>query len=90
MNITDIFVDYLYGLSVSDIRAEAVEQARLCLLDYKGVTAAGAKILKKQGDTFLNRVMKQGGNVSVIGFQEKTTLHNAAFLNAMSAYGRTG
>lgn len=86
MNITDIFVDYLYGLSVSDLRAEAVEQARLCLLDYKGVTAAGAKILKKQGDTFLDRVLKQGGNVSVIGFKEKTTLQNAAFLNAMSAH----
>ncbi len=86
MNITDIFVDYLYGLSVSDFRTEAVEQARLCLLDYKGVTAAGAKILQKQGDAFLDRVMKQGGNVSVIGFQEKTTLHNAAFLNAMSAH----
>lgn len=86
MNITDIFVDYLYGLSVSELREEVVDQARLCLLDYKGVTAAGAKILKKQGDTYLNRVMKQGGNVSVIGFQEKTTLHNAAFLNAMSAH----
>lgn len=86
MSITDIFVDYLYGLSVSDLRSEAVEQARLCLLDYKGVTTAGAKILKKQGDAFLDGVLKQGGNVSVIGFQEKTTLHNAAFLNAMSAH----
>ena len=86
MNITDIFVDYLYGLSVSDLREEAVEQARLCLIDYKGVTAAGAKILKKQGDAFLGRVLKQGGNVSVFGFQEKTTLHNAAFLNTMSAH----
>lgn len=86
MNITDIFVDYLYGLSVSDLREEAVEQARLCLIDYKGVTAAGAKILKKRGDAFLDRVMKQGGNISVIGFKENTTLHNAAFLNAMSAH----
>ena len=86
MNITDIFVDYLYGLSVSDLRAEAVEQARLCLLDYKGVTAAGAKILQKQGNAFLDYVLKQGGEVSVIGFQHKTTLHNAAFLNAMSAH----
>ena len=86
MSITDIFVDYLYGLSVSDLRSEAVEQARLCLLDYKGVTTAGAKILKKQGDAFLDRVLKQGGNVSVFGFQEKTTLYNAAFLNAMSAH----
>ena len=45
MNITDIFVDYLYGLSVSDLRAEAVEQARqdgmtglhtFALPDYEG------------------------------------------------------
>ena len=86
MNITDIFVDYLYELPVSDLRAEAVEQARLCLLDYKGVTAAGAKILQEQGNAFLDRVLKQGGNVGVIGFKEKTTLHNAAFLNAMSAH----
>ena len=86
MNITDIFVDYLYGLSVSDLRAEVVEQARLCLLDYKGVTVSGAKILEKQGNAFLDRVLKQGGNVNAIGFKEKTTLHNAAFLNAMSAH----
>ena len=86
MNITDKFVDYLYGLSVSCIREDAVEQARLCLLDYKGVTGAGAKMLEKQGVSFLSSVFKQGGEVSVIGFRQKTTLHNAAFLNAMSAH----
>jgi len=86
MNVTDIFVDYLYGLSVSDLKVEAIEQARLCLLDYKGVTSAGAKMLEKKGADFLARVFKQGGEVSVIGFQQKTTLHNAAFLNAMSAH----
>ena len=86
MNVTDIFVDYLYGLSVSGLRAEALEQARLCLLDYKGVTAAGAKMLEKKGAMFLGSVLKQGGEVSVIGFTQKTTLHNAAFLNAMCAH----
>ncbi len=86
MNITDIFVDYLYGLSVSDLREEAVEQARLCLLDYKGVANAGAKMLEKKGSDFLIRVLGQGGEVSVFGFSQKTTLHNAAFLNAMSAH----
>ena len=86
MNITDIFVDYLYGISISSIREEAIEQARLCLLDYQGVARAGAKMLEKQGTAFLTSVFKQGGDVSVIGFQQKTTLHNAAFLNAMSAH----
>ena len=86
MNITDIFVDHLYELSVSNLRAEAVDQARLCLLDYKGVANAGAKMLEKKGSDFLTRVLNQGGEVSVIGFPQKTTLHNAAFLNAMSAH----
>ena len=86
MNITDIFVDHLYGLSVSDLRVEAVEQARLCLLDYKGVANAGAKMLEKKGSDFLTHVFNQGGEVSVIGFPQKTTLQNAAFLNAMSAH----
>ena len=86
MGVTNIFVDYLYGLSVSDLRVEAVEQARLCLLDYRGVARAGAKMLEKKGADFLARVLKQGGDVSVIGFPQKTTLHNAAFLNAMSAH----
>ena len=86
MNITDRFVDYMYGLSVSDLRVEAIEQARLCLLDYKGVANAGAKMLEKKGTDFLSRVLNQGGEVSVVGFPQKTTLHNAAFLNAMSAH----
>ena len=86
MAITDIFVDYLYGLSVSELRTEAVAQAKLCLFDYKGVAIAGAKMLEKKGDSFLDRVLKQGGKVSVVGFQQKTTLQNAAFLNAMSAH----
>ena len=86
MNVSDIFVDYLYGISVSSIREEAIEQARLCLLDYQGVACSGAKMLEKQGASFLASVLKQGGEVSVIGFQQKTTLHNAAFLNAMSAH----
>ena len=86
MNVTDIFVDYLYGISVSSIREEAIEQARLCLLDYRGVACAGAKMLERRGAFFLASVIKQAGEVSVIGFQHKTTLHNAAFLNAMSAH----
>lgn len=86
MSITDIFVDYLYRLSVSCMRDEAMEQARLCLLDYKGVAIAGAKMIDKKGTAYLTKVLRQGGSVSVLGFQQKTTLHNAAFLNSMSAH----
>ncbi len=86
MGITDRFVNYLYELSKSDLRMEAIEQARLCLMDFKGVASAGATMLQKQGRAFFDYVLKQGGNVSVIGFEQRTTLHNAAFLHAMCAH----
>ena len=43
-------------------------------------------MLEKQGASFLTSVFKQGGDVSIIGFEQRTTLQNAAFLNAMSAH----
>ena len=84
--ITDLFVSHLYEIAIAPISSNAVEQARLCLLDYNGVAMAGAKILTERENAFLERVKHQGGNVSVIGHFEKTTLQNAAFLNAMSAH----
>ena len=84
--LTDIFVSFLYEMSSSPIKPVAMEQARLSLLDYQGVALAGAKILLEKEKEFLRIVRHQGGNVSVIGHSEKTTLHNAAFLNAMSAH----
>ena len=85
-NITDIFVDYLYALGSSPLRDAVREQARLCLLDFEGVAAAGSRILEEQGSAFLSLVRKQGGSVSIVGRPEKTTMQNAAFLNAMAAH----
>ena len=84
--ITDVFIDHLYEMGRSEIAPSALEQARLCLLDYKVVTLAGSQVLKKRIDVFLNGVQRQGGNVSILGRTEKTTLHNAAFINAMNAH----
>lgn len=84
--ITDIFVGHLYKMSTSPIGEKAIEQARLCLLDYNGVARAGSEILMERVNVFLARVRNQGGNVSIIGRSERTTLQNAAFLNAMSAH----
>ena len=85
-NITDIFVSYLHGLNCTSLPDAAFEQARLCLLDFEGVAIAGNRILEEQGSAFLAFVRKQGGTVSIVGRQEKTTMQNAAFLNAMAAH----
>lgn len=63
-----------------------MEQARLCAMDYVGCATAGARKMEKQNRQFLAIVAKQGGSSTVMGHEAKTTLHNAAFLNAMNAH----
>ena len=54
--ITDIFVGHLYEMSQSEFRPSVIEQARLCLLDYYGVTMAGAEMLAQRNVSFLRAV----------------------------------
>ena len=86
MNITDIFVDHLFEMGQRELPEQVMEQASLCAMDYVGCTTAGAKMMEERNRQFLTTVAKQGGNSTVIGRETKTTLHNAAFLNAMNAH----
>ena len=85
-NITDIFVDHLFRMSRTTLAPVALEQARLCLLDYRACVRAGIRLSKEHDARFEEIVAKQGGTVSVEGLPFRTTLHNAAFLNAMHAH----
>lgn len=85
-NISDLFVDQLYGMACQELPQDVLEQAKLCLLDYMGCALAGSRLMAKRNQCFLDDVKKQGGLSSVIGFEQKTTLQNAAFLNAMSTH----
>lgn len=86
MNITNSFVDHLFEMSQRVLPKRIMEQARLCAMDYVGCATAGARMMEKQNRQFLADVARQGGNSTVIGHETKTTLHNAAFLNAMNAH----
>lgn len=86
MNITDTFIDHLYGMANESLPEQVLEQAKLCAMDYVGCAAAGAKMMVERNKQFLALVSKQCGNSSVIGTEYITTLHNAAFLNAMNAH----
>lgn len=86
MNITDTFIDHLYGMANESLPEHVLEQARLCAMDYVGCAAAGAKMMVERNKQFLGLVSKQCGNSSVIGTEYITTLHHAAFLNAMNAH----
>ena len=84
ITVTDKYIDSLYELTQIEFPEPVILQAKKCLLDYLGVTFAGAALLKEKGDAFLNRL--EDGNISVIGFNRKTNLYNAALLNGMSAH----
>ena len=86
MNITNSFVDHLFEMSQRTLPERIMEQAKLCAMDYVGCATAGAKMMEEHNRQFMVTVAKQGGSSTVIGHETKTTLHNAAFLNAMNAH----
>lgn len=87
MTTSDRFIDILVTIATQPVPPQVREQAELCMLDYKGCAIAGARMFGEKERQFLSDVAKQGGAVSVFGHDGvKTTLHNAAFLNAMSAH----
>lgn len=86
MNITNSFVDHLFEMSQRSLPERIMEQAKLCAMDYVGCATAGAKMMAERNQQFLAIVAKQGGNSTIMGHEAKTTLHNAAFLNAMNAH----
>lgn len=86
LNISDIFIDNLYKIVQNDVPEEVREQAKLCLIDYMACAMGGSKMMEVESEGFFKIVKPQGGNVSVIGFDYKTTLHNAAFIQAMNVH----
>ena len=85
-NISDIFIDNLYGIVQKGINDDVRNQARLCLIDYVACAIGGSKLMEKENHNFFDIVVQQGGNVSVIGSDKKTTLHNAVYLQAMNVH----
>ena len=84
ISVTDKYINSLYELTQIEFPEHVILQAKKCLLDYIGVTFAGAIIMKEKGDAFLNNSEK--GDVSIIGFDRKSNLYNAALINGMSSH----
>lgn len=85
-NLTEKFVEDLYSLSKVDFTDSVVLQAKRCLLDYLGVTLAGAQMLQEKGRKLLAYLDNDQGGASVIGFGRKADIGNAAFINGLSAH----
>jgi len=85
-NLTDKFFDNLYGLSQERHPDRVILQAKKCILDYLGVTFAGAKLISEKGNQFLEQFNSKDANASVLGFNQKSNTQNAALINGLSSH----
>lgn len=86
MNLTDRFVDGLFAFSNKSFSKEDICHAKKCLLDYIGVTFAGAKVYHDVEKAMLNSLIFNEGDALVLGHNVKTTYPLAALINGISAH----
>lgn len=85
MNLTDQFIDKIYSIKYEDITPNTIQMVKNCLIDTIGVTIAGANDLKIKEEALLSLL---GGDnlVYPIGYEKKTSLLNAIFINGLNSH----
>ena len=86
MEITKALSEYLVNLKFSDLPSDVVEGAKLCFLDWLGVTLSGSK--ESLTGILLQLAETQGGapQATVIGKKKKTSLLQAALINGSASH----
>jgi 2-methylcitrate dehydratase PrpD len=85
-DLTEQLADDLYCLSKAELADRVVQQAKRCVLDYLGVTLAGAEMLRVQANSLLDYLGAGHGSVSAMGLDRKTTIENAALVKGLCAH----
>lgn len=86
MNITDRFIENLHAFSKRELNSEELLHAKKCLLDYLGVTLAGAKAYYDVERTLLETYIAAGGDYTVLGHHKRVAAATAALVNGISAH----
>jgi len=95
-NYSDSFIDAIYALGKTTLPGPVIHHARRCLLDYLGVTIAGAAMAMEKNNRLLNqladrrtpieRVNSGDRLASVIGMNLKADLLLSALVNGLSSH----
>ncbi|WP_372995827.1 MmgE/PrpD family protein [Lutispora sp.] len=85
-NITDLFIDDLYNMAQGEFSELVIKQAKKCVLDYFGVTLAGARMIEEKGEKYLNFFSSKHGDTTVIGLNRKANIQDAVLINGLSAH----
>jgi 2-methylcitrate dehydratase PrpD len=86
METTKALSEYIRSLKFSDLPSDVVEGAKLCFLDWLGVTLSGSK--EPLTGILLQLAETQGGNpqATMIGQKKKTSLLQAALINGAASH----
>ena len=83
MNLTENFVDYLKQKE-TQITDVVLKKAQECVIDYIGVTIAGAKCNEKKWKHFIEKLPE--GSANVFGYHNKTDARTASLINGINAH----
>lgn len=85
-NKTDKLINHLFKLKNSSFSEDIINQVKRCLLDYLGVTFAGAKLLYEKANNILDFSMGQAQNITAIGLNRKTDIYTASLVNGFNSH----
>lgn len=84
MNKTDYYLKELSNLASLPLSTTVVERLKLALIDYIGVTLAGAKTNQKELQIMLR--LTDQGSIPVIGVDKLLSMESAVFFNGLNAH----
>lgn len=84
-NLTQQFTRTLFEIQKRKLPSHIQHQAKRCLLDYLGATLAGAQMIHDKASALLASLGTEG-SIPIVGFQNTSSLINAALLNGLSSH----
>ena len=80
--ITEKFADFILSTKYEDLPQKVIDQAKLCFLDFLGVTLRGSKT---KSAFAVNKVIKEDNESTIIGHKKATAL-DASLANGIAAH----
>lgn len=85
-SLTDVFLSDIYKIKDEQISSISITKAKFCLLDYLGVTIAGASLLKDKEAKLYTLLHDEQTEGIIIGTSRRNSLQNAIFLNGLNSH----
>lgn len=85
MNITDLLIDDIWEMSQEEMPNSVIHQVKRSLMDYIGVTYAGASSMEEEFKAYLD-MNSEGGSSPILGLGLKGDFSSASLLNGYASH----